>query len=304
MSEARVVVENVAAFLNVLLALKIGNKKICRLTFSISGFRVHWEDDSRSMQSTLTINPDGFREFYCSECDLNLGIQYSALLDTLAGFSQACHGTLEMKFPGPNNELLLKIADERKPDDACLYARINTMDADVPLNIDGYWDEPVSYFLIPGALLKEAIHDLEWPQASSVRITIKKDPKSITFQSDSYTSDLQIDFRIEDLSGFECHTDCISHQYHLKHLKIAFVNIERQRIPGGGTMSKVVIDSHGILKATHMLDFALYHIPGSIVDGGDGQLHLTAPPVANRWRPKLQFVMLPLEEENRSFGDD
>ena len=104
--------------------------QVCTLILGTEGLWVKWEDDSKSLQSSLFLGPqvcmvacghsgtklsltadcDGslqlFAEYLCPWVRRPVGLTFGVLLDTLSVFQSSLSSSdLVMKFPGANEEL-------------------------------------------------------------------------------------------------------------------------------------------------------------------------------------------------------
>ncbi|CAI7895274.1 unnamed protein product, partial [Closterium sp. NIES-53] len=124
---------------------------------------------------------------YRPDVRYRFGINLSLLIDCLSAFSaSATTGhVLTLRYPGPDNQLLLKLSDPSNSNSS-IGAEIRTLLPDMnppewALDVDTSTPQnaPVSFAIRSGAL-KELIEDLEWPGAS-VRISISPQPAGVTF---------------------------------------------------------------------------------------------------------------------------
>eukprot|EP00878_Enallax_costatus_P029692 GHUV01032234.1.p1 GENE.GHUV01032234.1~~GHUV01032234.1.p1 ORF type:complete len:198 (+),score=52.55 GHUV01032234.1:494-1087(+) len=134
---------------------------------------------------------------------------------------------------------------------ACvMYARIGTLETDTPEDLTDYWAEPVSYFLVQGPLLKEAVDDLEWP-GGPVALKLARDPAAVSLAA-SGTGTLEVHLPAADLSGIHVTSSNVTQRYKYKNLKAACCNIPDSK-EAGSISTKVSIDANGLLKVTHMV---------------------------------------------------
>ncbi|XP_030948004.1 uncharacterized protein LOC115972008 [Quercus lobata] len=202
------------------------------------------------------------------------GVSLGLLVDCLNTFSVPAGGrsssTIEIRYPGPDMQLLLKSVDSL---DACIYAEIRTR---IPETIS--WDynfEPAGItplsFTVKSAALKEAIDDLEWP-GSSVQIILQPDPPSVTFKGEGH-GDLQIDFmyyvNTDLLIAFSCDRQ-VSYRYKYKFLQATTSNIPSSVIRDNRG-SKLTIGRGGMLKVQHLVSVARPSIPHPHVDSAGYQ---------------------------------
>ncbi|KAK4557435.1 hypothetical protein RGQ29_007263 [Quercus rubra] len=202
------------------------------------------------------------------------GVSLGLLVNCLNTFSVPAGGrsssTIEIRYPGPDMQLLLKSVDSL---DACIYAEIRTR---IPETIS--WDynfEPAGTtplsFTVKSAALKEAIDDLEWP-GSSVQIILQPDPPSVTFKGEGH-GDLQIDFmyyvNTDLLIAFSCDRQ-VSYRYKYKFLQATTSNIPSSVIRDNRG-SKLTIGRGGMLKVQHLVSVARPSIPHPHVDSAGYQ---------------------------------
>ncbi|KAJ4867266.1 damaged DNA binding [Raphanus sativus] len=100
---------------------------------------------------------------YGAEGRPRFGISLGLLVDCLNTFSSPGHSnTIEIKYPGPDMELLLKSVDTLN---SCIYSEIRTRipeTSEWDYNFEQAGTTPIT-FTVKSAALKEAIDDLEWP---------------------------------------------------------------------------------------------------------------------------------------------
>ncbi|DBA97029.1 TPA: hypothetical protein ACH3X3_012910 [Trebouxia sp. C0006] len=80
-----------------------------------------------------------------------------------------------------------------------MYAQLDSQEMAIPKDLSDYWQDPSSYFLIPGLLLKETIEDLEWTAIgsnnSTVEVLMQRQLRRLSFTAQAAGS-LQIDFPV------------------------------------------------------------------------------------------------------------
>lgn len=64
----------------------------------------------------------------------------------------------------------------------CTYARVSTLEGVPFTDILEYVEEPTSYFIGQGLLLKEAVYDMEWTKGD-VAVELRRDPSLLKFTS-------------------------------------------------------------------------------------------------------------------------
>lgn len=211
-------------------------------------------EESGCLQAKVYLQRELFTKYeYGAQGRPRFGISLGLLVDCLNTFSSPGHSnTIEIKYPGPDMELLLKSVDTLN---SCIYSEIRTR---IPETVT--WDynfeqagiAPLT-FTVKSAALKEAIDDLEWP-GSSVQISLQKEPPCVIFRGEGH-GDLQIDFmyyaNTDLLLAFHCDTE-VSYGYKYKFLKATTANI-----PGNVVRenrgSKLTIGRGGMLKVQHLV---------------------------------------------------
>ncbi|BBH02428.1 damaged DNA-binding protein [Prunus dulcis] len=162
---------------------------------------------------------------------------------------------LEIRYPGPDMQLLLKSVDSL---DACVYAEIRTRIPDTvswDYNFEPGGSTPLT-FTVKSAALKEAIDDLEWP-GSSIQINLQPVPPIVTFRGEGH-GDLQIDLmyyvNTDLLVAFHCDRQ-VSYKYKYKFLRATTSNIPGSVIKDNRG-SKLTIGRGGLLKVQHLVSVA------------------------------------------------
>eukprot|EP00891_Asterochloris_glomerata_P008270 jgi/Astpho2/8270/fgenesh1_pg.00122_%23_41_t len=225
-----------------------------------SGLSIRWEDASKTLQSSIFLRTSIFSAFTLRGPKQMFGVHLGVLTDTLQVFV-ATGIELQLKYPGINSDLECQMQDRSGANsefggthtEVNLTARVDSIEMQPLRDWADHWKEPHSYFLAPGAILKEIIEDLEWAASSTnscVRVRLKKDPQQLIFSGEG-AGDLEIEVPVCDLNGFKCAETSVSHRYKYKHLKTALSNIP-QRDPAA-VNSKVLIDAEGMMKVTHMV---------------------------------------------------
>ncbi|XP_010434621.1 PREDICTED: uncharacterized protein LOC104718555 [Camelina sativa] len=214
-------------------------------------------EESGCLQAKVYLQRELFTKYeYGAQGRPRFGISLGLLVDCLNTFSSPGHSnTIEIKYPGPDMELLLKSVDTLN---ACIYSEIRTRIPETvtwDYNFEQAGSVPLT-FTVKSAALKEAIDDLEWP-GSSVQISLRKEPPCVTFRGEGH-GDLQIDFmyyaNTDLLLAFHCDTE-VSYGYKYKFLKATTANI-----PGNVVRenrgSKLTIGRGGMLKVQHLVSVA------------------------------------------------
>ncbi|KAF6260189.1 hypothetical protein COO60DRAFT_1700427 [Scenedesmus sp. NREL 46B-D3] len=248
--------------------MKISAKQACTVVLAPEGVELHWADDSKSLRSSLQLRSELFSSYECGAPKRVFGVAFLQLVDTLSVFASASSSApLQLHYPGPDGELQLELCDGGDAVDVdggaaqgVMYARIATMEQGLPCDMTDYWQEPASYFLLRGALLKEAVEDLEWP-GGCVAVRLARDPARISMAARG-TGSLEIHLNAADLSGFQVADSEVQQRYRYKNLKAAMCHIPDGRDVGGAVSTKVSIDANGLLKVTHMVPLAGGKGPG------------------------------------------
>jgi hypothetical protein len=136
-----------------------------------------------------------FVGFTCPPTRVEFGVNFSQLVDTLSVFMAAKAdgdgALLALRYPGPDGELQLEMRDAGAGGGngggvrMATYARLVTLErADGAADLADYWQEPAAYLLAPaGALLKEAVEDLEWP-GGAVELELVRDPPAVSLRAE------------------------------------------------------------------------------------------------------------------------
>ncbi|KAG7547133.1 Rad1/Rec1/Rad17 [Arabidopsis suecica] len=214
-------------------------------------------EESGCLQAKVYLQRELFTKYeYGAQGRPRFGISLGLLVDCLNTFSSPGHSnTIEIKYPGPDMELLLKSVDTLN---ACIYSEIRTRIPETvtwDYNFEQAGSAPLT-FTVKSAALKEAIDDLEWP-GSSVQISLQKEPPCVIFRGEGH-GDLQIDFmyyaNTDLLLAFHCDNE-VSYGYKYKFLKATTANI-----PGNVVRenrgSKLTIGRGGMLKVQHLVSVA------------------------------------------------
>ncbi|ESQ55644.1 hypothetical protein EUTSA_v10025847mg [Eutrema salsugineum] len=214
-------------------------------------------EESGCLQAKVYLQRELFTKYeYGAEGRPRFGISLGLLVDCLNTFSSPGHSnTIEIKYPGPDMELLLKSVDTLN---SCIYSEIRTRLPETSAwdyNFEQAGSAPLT-FTVKSSALKEAIDDLEWP-GSSVQISLQKSPPCVTFRGEGH-GDLQIDLmyyaNTDLLLAFHCDTE-VSYRYKYKFLKATTANI-----PGNVVRenrgSKLTIGRGGMLKVQHLVSVA------------------------------------------------
>ncbi|XP_019190909.1 PREDICTED: uncharacterized protein LOC109185369 [Ipomoea nil] len=213
-------------------------------------------EETRCLQGKVYLQRELFTQYeFRAEGRPRFGVGLGLFVDCLNTFSVPGKSTIELRYPGPDRELLLKSVDSPE---ACIYAEIRTRIPETmpwDYNFEPAGSTPLS-FTVKSAALKEAIDDLEWP-GSSIQLTLQPAPPSVTFRSEGH-GDLQIDFmhhtNNDTLFAFHC-DHRISHRYKYKFLQATTSNIPSS-VMKDNRGSKFTIGSGGMLKVQHLVSVA------------------------------------------------
>ncbi|CAH9080787.1 unnamed protein product [Cuscuta europaea] len=235
-------------------------------------------EESLCLQGKVYLQRELFTQYvYHSEGTQRFGVSLGLFLDCLSTFSvPGKPNTIELRYPGPDMELLLKSVDSSN---ACIYAEIRTRTPETlpwDCHFEPAGSSPIS-FTVKSAALKEAIDDLEWP-GSSILLTLQPTPPTVTFKAQGH-GDLQIDFMQRNTSdllvAFHC-DHLVSYRYKYKFLQATTSNIPSSVLKDNRG-SKLTMGRTGMLKVQHLVsvarppasshthsDSAAYHLPSRI----------------------------------------
>lgn len=295
---------NIKGLTAALQAIKTQARQYCTLTFEPTGMTVRWEDDSKAVQSGVFLGAGLFRE-YTTDKKWVLGLPFSLFLDLINLFTSTGSSELILTYPGPNAELVLEAEQLGigATGMACTYARINTVEMPRPMELSDWWEEPCSYFLLQGDLLKEAIEDCEWT-GGDVEIIMQRDPACLKFYSQSSNS-VEVEFPLEQLSGMSCAEPEIRYKYKMKFLRTALANIPSSR-DAASVSTKVSIDKRGLMKVTHMLSLHVLGGERPEVSHPLASLDSQQPAPSTSKIGVVQFMLLPKDDhlEEQTLADD
>ncbi|KAH9539485.1 hypothetical protein CY35_15G060000 [Sphagnum magellanicum] len=147
------------------------------------------------LQARVYFRKELFREYqYQAGVRPRFGVSLALLIDCLHTFTSSTGTTaLELCYPGPDMQLLLKLIDANN---SCINAEIRTrIPESIPREyiIDDEGNLPIS-FAVKSAALKEVIDDLEWP-GSNITITLSPAPPGVSFRGEGH-GDLQVQIQI------------------------------------------------------------------------------------------------------------
>ncbi|KAF5935798.1 hypothetical protein HYC85_026927 [Camellia sinensis] len=229
-------------------------------------------EESRCLQAKVYLQRELFIRYeYTAQGRPRFGVSLGLFVDCINAFSVPGHSnTIEIQYPGPDMQLLLKSVDSLG---ACIYAEIRTRIPDMvswDYNFEPAGSSPLS-FTVKSAALKEAIDDLEWP-GSSIQIILQPVPPSVTFRGEGH-GDLQIDFmyyvNTDLLIAFHC-DHRVSYRYKYKFLRATTSNIPGSVIKDNRG-SKLTIGRGGMLKVQHLVSVARPSIPHPHIDSAGYQ---------------------------------
>lgn len=229
-------------------------------------------EESRCLQAKVYLQRELFIRYeYTAQGRPRFGVSLGLFVDCINAFSVPGHSnTIEIQYPGPDMQLLLKSVDSLG---ACIYAEIRTRIPDMvswDYNFEPAGSTPLS-FTVKSAALKEAIDDLEWP-GSSIQIILQPVPPSVTFRGEGH-GDLQIDFmyyvNTDLLIAFHC-DHRVSYRYKYKFLRATTSNIPGSVIKDNRG-SKLTIGRGGMLKVQHLVSVARPSIPHLNIDSAGYQ---------------------------------
>ncbi|CAL5436427.1 unnamed protein product [Camellia sinensis] len=234
-------------------------------------------EESRCLQAKVYLQRELFIRYeYTAQGRPRFGVSLGLFVDCINAFSVPGHSnTIEIQYPGPDMQLLLKSVDSLG---ACIYAEIRTRIPDMvswDYNFEPAGSTPLSFtvkgFITYPTTLKEAIDDLEWP-GSSIQIILQPVPPSVTFRGEGH-GDLQIDFmyyvNTDLLIAFHC-DHRVSYRYKYKFLRATTSNIPGSVIKDNRG-SKLTIGRGGMLKVQHLVSVARPSIPHPHIDSAGYQ---------------------------------
>ncbi|TVU12807.1 hypothetical protein EJB05_46467 [Eragrostis curvula] len=248
-------------------------------------------EESGCLQAKVFLKRELFVEYeYAGEGRVRFGLSLGLLVDCLNTFSSPGHAsTVEMRYPGPDMQLLLKSVGSP---DACMYAEIRTRIPDTvswDFQFEHAGNTPVT-FTVKSAILKESIDDLEWP-GSSIQIQMQPDPPSVILKCEGH-GDLQIEYpyysNTDLLIAFRCDRE-VSYRYKYKFLRATTSNIPSS-VMKENRGTKVQIGRGGMLKIQHLISVARPGMPyyRNIAGGQDQTSRIVY----------VEFFVKPEEDDN------
>uniref|UniRef100_A0A1D1ZXL9 Cell cycle checkpoint protein RAD1 n=1 Tax=Auxenochlorella protothecoides TaxID=3075 RepID=A0A1D1ZXL9_AUXPR len=248
---------NIRGVISALKAIKAPGKQVCLVSFDDSGLTVLWEHESKALHSSARIAAETFSE-YSVEGSTAFGVRFGQLLDTLALFSAALGGgEVSLEYPGPDAELVVRSVAGLDQNEA-VFAHLATLEAPPSQHLEDYGQAPGSFFIAPGATLREAVEDLEWA-GKTATLALTCDPPSVVLSSTEQNLSLKIDLPVDQLAGFSCQSPGLQASYSLKHLRTALAQAPLQDHTHGS--AKVAMDAHGLMKVTHLLPLGEGRVP-------------------------------------------
>lgn len=254
--------ENTQSFIDELTSIKWKRQQEAVMELSEHGLMVAAEE-LNCLHARAYFRKELFLDYvYRPHVRLRFGISLTLLIDTLSAFSSASAASspiLTLRYPGPDNQLLLKMSDPANSN-MSIGAEICTLIPDV---VPRDWalhdgasvpaDAPVS-FAIRSSTLKELMEDLEWPGAP-IRVSINPQPPGVTLLAQGH-GDLEIELLLGRSStlfiDFRCHRH-VSHMYSYKHLSAVTANIPNAALKDNHG-SKLTIDCNGLLRVQHIVN--------------------------------------------------
>ncbi|CAG9460849.1 unnamed protein product [Pedinophyceae sp. YPF-701] len=246
---------NVRGLVTVLQVLKCSGKHPCVMMVASTGIKVIFEDDAKAMQGWAFFKPHVFSTFECPGPSRTLGVRIQQLIDVLKVFACSPDAELRLRYPGPNAELLLEQTDDAG--DAgrmCTYARVSTEEAGAPRSFEEFFDAASeSHFLVPGALLREAMEDLEWV-GSEVAVEMDDRAQRVVLSGshEAGAGSLAVEIPREKMVAFRCATGGVRRSYNYKHLQGALCNTPTFR-EAPEVSTGVSVDRRGMMKVTHLI---------------------------------------------------
>lgn len=147
------------------------------------------------------------------------------------------------------------------------------------------------------SLVKEALDDIKWTKGDT-RVTLVRDPSSLTIASSKDGVALEVAIPTSILSSFSCAAARVSWEYRTQRLQTAFENVGG-RNDDTGTISRVIIDAQGLMQVVHVVQVldaagvgegAVHPLAGT-QQGDDGGHALQQLAIVN-------FFLLPLGKED------
>ncbi|KAK9820866.1 hypothetical protein WJX81_006622 [Elliptochloris bilobata] len=277
---------------SVLQAIKASNThQLCTVILHADGLSVRWEDESKSLQASVFLRKELFVEYEVPWLRKEFGLQLGLLVDTLHVFT-AGTAELVLRYPGANQELICEMTEEGAGGVLCTYASLDSMEVEPPRDLVGFWEGPESFFLVPGAMMKEVIDDMEWGAVSkSVEVLMQRSPPRIVLSSRGIGG-LLITLPVGQLTSVQCATPEVRQIYKHKHLKTAFAHLPQSKDASASMGTKVTLDSQGMIKVSHMLSLG-----GAEARGGhytSEAAYQDSQRVAEQQRVSMvQFLILP-----------
>ena len=123
--------------------------------------------------------------------EIQFGIRFEQLLAAFGLFS-AGPGVAEvtLQYPGRGAELVIRSWHAQE----VTFAHLGAVElpSSAP-RLDQHWEGAVASFIAPGALLRDAVDDLDWA-GKSARIRVSRDPAGLSFLSSDQTLRLEVPY--------------------------------------------------------------------------------------------------------------
>ena len=279
----------------------MGGATTCNVEAGPEGLTVRWEDEGHVLQSQVLLRQELFETFqYSGEAPRTaFGLHLNLLADTLGLFSGLDPGTsLELAYPGSAGELTFEVR-EQADNGTSITTFANLRSAELPplANWSADWVEPASTFHAPGALLKDAMEDLEWA-GPRVELLMERATGRVKFTSAAQGT-LSIKVPPQAVTGFSATRASVRHLYPLAKLRAAFVDLPVGR-EVSAIATKVSVDARGMLKVMHIVD-----LQAQGAGRAGATLHGRQAFFESQWQTRgfknagiLQFLLLPLEEDD------
>jgi len=274
---------------------------------------VRWENRERNFQCKVFFKADLFDDYWVAPgASHELCLQLTMLLDVLNVFASInSQSSTELRYPGPNSEVLCELQDVDAAV-AVTYARLATLEVPDSQDLANFWEgsRGGSYFMAPGAVLKEVVEDLEWPQAP-VTVTLRPDARrAVSLAVAGHAGELTVDIPSARLTGFhidparalppdtggQASTE-VSYSYKYRQMRAAFCNLPNPK-EFRNISTKVSIDANGMMRVVHIIDMdavpAGRALPGY---GRGGRGRDGVQTLGEGRKATVIFVLLPQSEE-------
>ncbi|KAK2075547.1 hypothetical protein QBZ16_001655 [Prototheca wickerhamii] len=201
----------------------------------------------------MTAPPSAFHLYELRAPEIQFGIRFEQLLAAFGLFS-AGPGVAEvtLQYPGRGAELVIRSWHAQE----VTFAHLGAVElpGSAP-RLDQHWEGAVASFIAPGALLRDAVDDLDWA-GKSARIRVSRDPAGLSFLSSDQTLRLEVEVPMAQLLGFSCQPGTHQATYSLRFLSTALLAHTASGSSPAAGATKVAMDSQGLLKVTHLLNLS------------------------------------------------